>query len=73
MRGHLFEPNIIIPFSIDKSSFGSEAAFHDLVTTGSSRSYFMVMLSNSGIPRLLILSLHVYSKACLKSAVNGPP
>jgi len=73
MSGHLLEPNMIIPFSIDRSSFGSEAAFHDLVTTGSSRRLFIVIPSRIGTPRLLILSLHSPSRAYLKTAVNGPP
>jgi hypothetical protein len=45
MSGHLLEPNMMIPFSMDKSSFGREAAAHIFVVTGSSRSYFIEMPS----------------------------
>jgi hypothetical protein len=49
MRGHLLDPNIIIAFSIDKLSFGREAAVQSLVVTGSSSRYFIETSCSKGI------------------------
>jgi len=50
MSGHLLEPNMIIPFSMERLSLGRLAAFHILVSTGSSRSCFMEISGKRIIP-----------------------
>jgi len=65
MRGHLLEPKRMIPFSMDKLSFGREAAVQSLVVTGSSRRDFIVMSALSATPLSLIPFLHSSSKSAL--------
>jgi hypothetical protein len=72
MSGHLLEPNMIIPFSIDRSSLGRELAAHIFVVTGSSKRSFIEMFSLKVILRAWIPVLHSSSSYCLKTAVNGP-
>lgn len=42
MSGHLREPNMMMPFSIDKLSLGRPATAHDLIVTSSPSTFFIV-------------------------------
>jgi hypothetical protein len=62
----------MIPFSMDRESFGSEAAVQILVVTGSSSILIMEMCSFASILSSTSLSYHYFSNWDLYLDVNGP-
>ena len=72
IKGHLLVLSIMIPFSVEVSSFGSYAIFQAWILTGSPRKPLMLFPSVWGRPLYLSLFCHYFSIFYLNPLVKAP-
>ena len=72
IKGHLRLFSIMIPFSIEFSSFGNPTIVHCWMETGLPKNWTKLVDLSISIPLLWISDNHCFDNLCLKSEVKTP-